>query len=136
MTMTNREANQLTNEKCLYKSQLQAILPVLTYLVDRLNENNVPTTVSDMTILTSVNKFMKARTFEEVETIVGDATTALRRDAIEELTAELTNLKNSSEEVEQPEQYDLGSDEFKDPFNGRDTWNDEENGDCGDEHDR
>ena len=137
MTLTHTEANRLTNEKCLYKSQLQAILPVVTYLIDRLNENNVPTTVSDITIISSVHNFMKARTFEEVETICGRATDMLRLEAIKDLTADLMNLKNDSkEDGEQAEQYDLGADEYKDPFNGRDTWNDEEAGDCGDEHDR
>jgi hypothetical protein len=68
--MNTRELNRLTNERHLFFSQINAIIPVISYLLNRLAIAKVECMPQDAAIVNSVNEVLRARTFEEVETIV------------------------------------------------------------------
>ena len=68
--ITPRELNRLTNERNLFNAQLGVVLPAMHYLLKRLSQSKVPCTKYDADIIESVNRSLRARTEEEVETIV------------------------------------------------------------------
>ena len=68
--MNTREINRITNERHLYAAQLNAILPAISYLLNRLAVAKVKCLPQDKRLMDSVNDVLRARTFEEVETIV------------------------------------------------------------------
>ena len=68
--MNTREINRITNERHLYAAQLNAILPAISYLLNRLAVAKVQCLPQDKRLMDSVNDVLRARTFEEVETIV------------------------------------------------------------------
>ena len=68
--MNTRELNRLTNERNLFNAQLNVVLPALHYLLKRLQQTKTPCTKFDSDIIDSVNQSLRARTEEEVETIV------------------------------------------------------------------
>ena len=86
MTITPRELNRLTNERNLFNAQLNVVLPAMHYLLTRLKQAKVPCTKWDADIIDSVNKSLRARTDEEVETIVSAHNNKLM-DGIDQLFA-------------------------------------------------
>lgn len=70
-TEDRRTLNRSDSQRKLATAQLQAIVPVLTYLNDRLTENRVPMNDMDRFVLGAVPMILSARTDEEVETIIG-----------------------------------------------------------------
>ena len=71
-TEDRRTLNRSDSQRKLAAAQLQAIVPVLSYLNDRLTENRVPMNDMDRLVLGAVPMILTARTDEEVETIVGN----------------------------------------------------------------
>jgi hypothetical protein len=86
MTITSRELNRLTNERNLFNAQLNVVLPAMHYLLKRLSDSKIPCTKWDADIIESVNKSLRARTDEEVETIVSAHNNKLM-DGIDQLFA-------------------------------------------------
>lgn len=84
MTISPRELNRLTTERNLFNAQLGVVLPAMHYLLQRLSQSKVPCTKWDADIIDSVNKSLRARTDEEVETIVNAHNSKLM-DGIDQL---------------------------------------------------
>lgn len=84
MTITPRELNRLTTERNLFNAQLNVVLPAMHYLLKRLSDSKIPCTKWDADIIDSVKKSLRARTDEEVETIVNAHNSKLM-DGIDQL---------------------------------------------------
>jgi hypothetical protein len=70
--VNTREINRITNERHLYLAQLNAILPTISYLLQRLASAKVQCLPQDKKLIVSMTEVLRARTFEEVETIVAN----------------------------------------------------------------
>ena len=136
MTITPRELNRLTTERNLFNAQLNVALPALHYLLKRLSQAKVPCTKWDADIIESLNAAMKARTDEEVETIVNAHNSKLMdgidqlfsgegaEDALRKLFESLRGVDSAqSADAEEPSDGygEAGFDDFRDE-NGNDTW--------------
>lgn len=133
--MNTRELNRITNERALYLSQLNAILPTISYLLNRLAMAKVPCTDQDKKLIESTSDIIRARTFEEVETIVNKHNDALidemvdkffgGNEAVERLFKDMMDGKKPANEDEPKDAGDgygePGYDDFRDQ-NGNDTW--------------
>ncbi len=133
--MTTRELNRLTNERQLYLAQLNAILPAISYLLSRLAAAKVQCEPRDQKLMNSVNDILRARTFEEVETIVGRHNDEMMgelldkffggNEAVEKLLQDLMEAKGDRREDEEDtgDGYgEPGFDDFRDPNTGEDHW--------------
>lgn len=136
--ITPRELNRLTNERNLFNAQLNVILPAMHYLLKRLQQTKTPCTKFDSDIIESVNLSLRARTEEEVETIVNAHNERMLNDITSGFTGEgdtvgdaLKNLFESLREGDSAQSADAedagdgfgeaGYDDFRDE-NGNDTW--------------
>lgn len=137
MTITPRELNRLTNERNLFNAQLGVVLPAMHYLLKRLSQSKIPCTKYDADIIESVNKSLRARTDEEVETIVSAHNNKMMddlsemfsgpdaEDAFRQLFEALRgadSAQSAAAEEESDDGYgEAGFDDFRDE-NGNDTW--------------
>ena len=136
MTITPRELNRLTTERNLFNAQLGVVLPAMHYLLKRLSQSKVPCTKYDADIIDSVNKSLRARTDEEVETIVNAHNNKMMddlsemfsgpdaEDAFRQLFEALRGADSAqSADAEEPSDGygEAGYDDFRDE-NGNDTW--------------
>lgn len=137
MTITPRELNRLTTERNLFNAQLGVVLPAMHYLLKRLSQSKVPCTKYDADIIDSVNKSLRARTDEEVETIVNAHNNKMMddlsemfsgpdaEDALRQLFEALRggdSAQSADAEEESGDGYgEAGFDDFRDE-NGNDTW--------------
>lgn len=137
MTITPRELNRLTIERNLFNAQLNVVLPAMHYLLKRLSDSKIPCTKWDADIIDSVNKSLRARTDEEVETIVNAHNNKLMdgidqlfagegaEEAIRKLFESLRgadSAQSADAEEESGDGYgEAGYDDFLDE-NGNDTW--------------
>lgn len=134
--MTSRELNRLTNERNLFNAQLGVVLPVMHYLLKRLSQSKVPCTKYDADIMEAVNLSLRARTEEEVETIVNAHNDKMMDDlsemfsgpdaenALGKLFESLRGVDSAqSADAEEPSDGygEVGFDDFLDE-NGNDTW--------------
>lgn len=134
--MNTRELNRITNERQLYLAQLNAILPTISYLLNRLAVAKVKCEPRDQKLITSVNEVLRARTFEEVETIVGRHNDEMigelmdkffgGNEAVDKLLQDLMEAKGDRREEEEQDSGDgygeAGYDDFRDPNTGEDHW--------------
>lgn len=133
--MNTRELNRITNERHLYLAQLNAILPTISYLLQRLSAAKVQCLPQDKRLMDSVNDVLRARTFEEVETIVAVHNDEMigelmdkffgGNEAVEKLIQDLMAEKQDRREEEEDtgESYgESGYDDFRDPNTGEDHW--------------
>lgn len=136
MTITPRELNRLTTERNLFNAQLNVVLPAMHYLLKRLSDSKIPCTKWDADIIDSVNKSLRARTDEEVETIVSAHNNKLMdgidqlfagegaEEALRKLFESLRGVDSAqSADAEEPSDGygEAGFDDFRDE-NGNDTW--------------
>ena len=134
--MTTRELNRLTTERNLFNAQLSVVLPAMHYLLKRLSQSKIPCTKWDADIIESVNAALRARTDEEVETIVNAHNTKMMdgidqllsgegaEDALRKLFESLRGADSAqSAAAEEPSDGygEAGFDDFRDE-NGNDTW--------------
>lgn len=134
--ITPRELNRLTNERNLFNAQLGVVLPAMHYLLKRLSQSKVPCTKYDADIIDSVNRSLRARTEEEVETIVNAHNNQMlddlgemfsgpdAEDVISKLFEEMRGSDSAqSADAEGPSDGygEVGYDDFRDE-NGNDTW--------------
>ena len=134
--MTTRELNRLTTERNLFNAQLSVVLPAMHYLLKRLSQSKIPCTKWDADIIESVNAALRARTDEEVETIVNAHNTKMMdgidqllsgegaEDALRKLFESLRGVDSAqSADAEEPSDGygEAGFDDFRDE-NGNDTW--------------
>jgi len=135
MTISTRELNRLTNERNLFNAQLNVVLPAMHYLLTRLKDAKVPCTKWDANLIESVNAALRARTDEEVETIInahnGKMLDTLFEkfsesdDAIQKLFEALRGADPAqSADAEEPSDGygEPGFDDFRDPNTGEDFW--------------
>jgi hypothetical protein len=133
--VNTRELNRLTNERQLYLAQLNAVIGTVSYLLNRLAVAKVQCEPRDQRLITSVNEVLRARTFEEVETIVGRHNDEMMgelldkffsgNEAVEKLLQDLMEAKNDRREEEEDtgDGYgEAGYDDFRDPNTGEDHW--------------
>ena len=132
--MNTRELNRITNERHLFLAQLNALLPTVSYLLDRLTKAKVECTPADSRLIKSMSQVLGARTFEEVETIVGKHNDDLinetldkffsGNEAVEKLFQDLMDLKEEKkqEEANGDGYGEPGFDDFRDPNTGEDLW--------------
>jgi hypothetical protein len=134
--VNTRELNRITNERHLYLAQLNAILPTISYLLNRLAVAKVKCEERDVKLITSVNDVLRARTFEEVETIVGRHNDEMigelmdkffgGNEAVDKLLQDLIEAKGDRREEEEQDTGDgygePGFDDFRDPNTGEDLW--------------
>jgi len=134
--VNTRELNRITNERHLYLAQLNAILPTISYLLNRLAVAKVKCEERDVKLITSVNDVLRARTFEEVETIVGKHNDEMigelmdkffgGNEAVEKLIQDLMNTPKQDRHDEEQDFGDgygeVGYDDFRDPNTGEDLW--------------
>jgi hypothetical protein len=134
--VNTREINRITNERHLYLAQLNAILPVISYLLNRLAVAKVKCEERDVKLITSTNDVLRARTFEEVETIVGRHNDEMigelmdkffgGNEAVEKLIQDLMNTPKQDRREEDEDTGDgygePGFDDFRDPNTGEDHW--------------
>lgn len=137
MTITPRELNRLTNERNLFNAQLGVVLPAMHYLLKRLSQSKIPCTKYDADIIESVNKSLRARTDEEVETIVSAHNNKMMddlsemfagpeaEDALRQLFESLRGADSAQSAAAEEESGDgygeAGFDDFRDE-NGNDIW--------------
>jgi hypothetical protein len=137
--MNTRELNRLTNERNLFNAQLGVVLPAMHYLLKRLQQTKTPCTKWDADIIESVNLSLRARTEEEVETIVNAHNSKLLEtisgdmfsgdgdmvgDALKKLFESLREVDSAqSADAEEPSDGygEVGFDDFRDE-NGNDNW--------------
>ena len=135
--MTTRELNRLTTERNLFNAQLSVVLPAMHYLLKRLSQSKIPCTKWDADIIESVNAALRARTDEEVETIVNAHNTKMldgidqllsgegAEDALRKLFESLRGADSAQSAAAEEESGDgygeAGFDDFRDE-NGNDTW--------------
>ena len=135
--MTTRELNRLTTERNLFNAQLSVVLPAMHYLLKRLSQSKIPCTKWDADIIESVNAALRARTDEEVETIVNAHNTKMMdgidqllsgegaEDALRKLFESLRGADSAQSAAAEEESGDgygeAGFDDFRDE-NGNDTW--------------
>ena len=134
--MTTRELNRLTTERNLFNAQLSVVLPAMHYLLKRLSQSKIPCTKWDADIIESVNAALRARTDEEVETIVNAHNTKMldgidqllsgegAEDALRKLFESLRGADSAqSAAAEEPSDGygEAGFDDFRDE-NGNDIW--------------
>ncbi len=133
--MNTRELNRITNERHLYLAQLNAILPTISYLLQRLASAKVECKPHDKRMIDSVNDVLRARTFEEVETIVAVHNDEMigelmdkffgGNEAVEKLLQEMMKPKEDRREDEEDSGDGYGEpgfDDFRDPNTGEDHW--------------
>ena len=135
--MTTRELNRLNTERNLFNAQLSVVLPAMHYLLKRLSQSKIPCTKWDADIIESVNAALRARTDEEVETIVNAHNTKMldgidqllsgegAEDALRKLFESLRGADSAQSAAAEEESGDgygeAGFDDFRDE-NGNDTW--------------
>ena len=126
MTITSRdsrELNRLTNERNLFNAQLGVVLPAMHYLLKRLSAAKVACTKYDAAIVESVNLSLRARTDEEVETIVN----AHNNNMMEDITSEMSSGKTGEDALRKLFESLRGADpaqsaDAEDPRDGEDPF--------------
>jgi hypothetical protein len=119
--VNTRELNRITNERHLYLAQLNAILPTISYLLQRLSSAKVECLPRDKRMIDAMNEVLGARTFEEVETIVANHNEEMigelmdkffgGNEAVEKLLRDLLEPKNDKRD---PYDREPGEDGYRD----------------------